>query len=508
MKRKRYLMNLLAAMVLLASCNESLEDTYSDYVGDGKIHYIAKCSGLEVKPGWERVELAWKNGKDAMIKNVKVSWTVSGVKHDSLLDQSATSCNIKNLRVNETYRIDVCAVDKDGKESLLETKYVRPYTSDNEAVRSFTRAVTKYYKLKDHLVFFLDRWNSNLVEINLLYTDTDGKAQVYPLTKEVFTKGFITLSNVNTEKPISITRLGKLEGCPDLIRFNPYVLGDERYLTSDFKTAVQLRYGIMDQTVEQKEDLKHFVDTVRVLEFDYDMITFEDVLYCPKLEKLVLGKNRYLNLDNKTNADKSTLTEEKRSLQVLDVANELRGLKVERYNEHYFTQSRDYIKALGNPTLPDLNCFPKSAFKEISSSIKENIGYDANLIGLLDNDQSTWWDPDVSDSHVREFVLTITLEAAQLIHGFKVAQIIFASSDKNSMYYAPNQVKIEVSYDQLSWKNVSYLADYPLGRGSGEITLVPMANPQEAKYIRVTVSDQAKPNSKSSNVLLADIVPY
>ena len=37
-------------LALLAGCNETLEDTYSDYAGDGKIRYVGKCSEMVVKP--------------------------------------------------------------------------------------------------------------------------------------------------------------------------------------------------------------------------------------------------------------------------------------------------------------------------------------------------------------------------------------------------------------------------------------------------------------------------
>ena len=49
MNKRKYIINLLLAMVaLLVGCNESLEDTYSDYAGDGKIRYVAKCSDLDL----------------------------------------------------------------------------------------------------------------------------------------------------------------------------------------------------------------------------------------------------------------------------------------------------------------------------------------------------------------------------------------------------------------------------------------------------------------------------
>ena len=41
MRKRKYIINLFAAAALLVGCGESLEDTYSDYAGDGKIRYVA-----------------------------------------------------------------------------------------------------------------------------------------------------------------------------------------------------------------------------------------------------------------------------------------------------------------------------------------------------------------------------------------------------------------------------------------------------------------------------------
>ena len=106
MKRYKYLVGWWMLLALLASCNESLEDTYSDYAGDGKIRYPGKCFDLSVKPGWQRLIVEWTNSVDATVKNVKLSWSASGVKRDTLLNRSATSCDLRNL-TDGTYRVDV-----------------------------------------------------------------------------------------------------------------------------------------------------------------------------------------------------------------------------------------------------------------------------------------------------------------------------------------------------------------------------------------------------------------
>ena len=47
---KKIYLWLLLPLSIFGGC-ESLEDTYSDYAGDGKIRYPGKCFDLSVKPG-------------------------------------------------------------------------------------------------------------------------------------------------------------------------------------------------------------------------------------------------------------------------------------------------------------------------------------------------------------------------------------------------------------------------------------------------------------------------
>ena len=349
MKRVKYIMYLGILLALLAGCNETLEDTYSDYAGDGKIRYVGKCSEMLVKPGWRRLKVDWVNSMDIMVDKIKVSWEADGMKHDTLLTSDMTSCDIRNLADN-TYRIDVCAIDKNGNESLPITDYARPYSYEHEAVRSFSRIISKHYFIDNNLVFFIDNWNDSIVEAKLCYTDIYNKKKEHLLVKEEAQQGLIHLEGVNTKEPIIVTRKGKLEGCTDLITFADYSLTNERIYSSDFKVVLQQRYGLKNENEEQKLLFDRFVDTVTVLEFDYDLVSFEDLFYCSNLKKIVCGKNRYISGLNPNSVDISTLDNETRSLECLDLLNKVRGLQVDQYNEHYFNISRPYINKKGNPT--------------------------------------------------------------------------------------------------------------------------------------------------------------
>ena len=62
MTAKRYLW-ILFVFFALAGCDD-LEDTYSDYAGDGQIRYLTKCSDVKIVPGWEKLNM---NGKIVLI---------------------------------------------------------------------------------------------------------------------------------------------------------------------------------------------------------------------------------------------------------------------------------------------------------------------------------------------------------------------------------------------------------------------------------------------------------
>lgn len=517
MNRSLYLISLWCVFLFCVACNESLEDTYGDYAGNGKIRYLGKCSNSEVTPGWERLEVRWENSVDQVIDKIKVKWSANDVVDSVMLDRGTDFCNITGLG-DATYRIDICSVDKNGNTSLVETNYGRPYTENHEVVRTFTRAIIKCYRVKDNLVFFMDSWNENILEINMTYTDIQGQEQTLPLTEEIFQgtvqkgnltadQGFVVLKGVKTDQPITITRKGKVQDCPDTIPFDPITLDNAKVFTSDFKLAIQSRYGYTDQTESQKVEFEQFIGTVEELEFDYDMTTFEDVLYCPNLKKIVFGKNRYLHPTYRLETSMSHLSDEQRSLKILNAAHELLGLEIESYNQHYFANELPVgMRILANPELPELTYVPLSEIDTITSSIPEVVGFDSGLKNLTDNDQTTWWEPMESGS-VRTFELTIKLKSPQRVSGFKVAQVLFdPAMDKKSQYYIPGQIQIQVSKDQIRWEQATFLQENTLGRSPGEITLLPMAEPKEIQYIRVTVNDQA--NVNIFNIKLADIMPY
>ena len=147
MKKLYYIIGLLTALFVV-SCSESLEETYDEFAGDGMIRYLGKCADVEVNPGWERLQVVWKHNIDAGVKKVKITWKSdkgSGEMFANPCDPDSEdlmdTVYIDNLG-DAMYTVRVNNVDANGRESLVEEKYGRPYSYDHEDLRSFSRGVT------------------------------------------------------------------------------------------------------------------------------------------------------------------------------------------------------------------------------------------------------------------------------------------------------------------------------------------------------------------------------
>ena len=246
---------------------------------------------------------------------------------------------------------------------------------------------------------------------------------------------------------------------------------------------------------------------MRVLEFDRDMYSFEDILYCRNLEKIVLGKNRYCwNDGGRIVTEPSTLYEVEQSVNILKTANELRGVTIEQYNTHYSELNEglaSIITPMGNPVLPELDYISGEMIEKYTCSQRDPQGFDSHLEYLFDNDPDTEWST-YPQGDLRTYEVMVELKEKQLIRGFEVRQ----GRDETASVrcYYPNQIIVEVSNDQISWKDATFVRDNQLGRVPGERTLLYMEEPAEVKYIRFTVNDQTF--ISNSSLVLADIVLF
>ena len=366
MKRKLYYIVGLFIAFLVFGC-ESLEETYDEYLGDGMIRYVGKCSDLEIEPGWERLKVKWKGNLDANIDRVKITWQAETdnepevrfvepkdiASDENLMD----SIFIENLD-DAIYTVTVSNLTADSMESIVETAYARPYTENHEDLRTFTRGVVNFYvlrsedgdKAKDRLAVFLDEDNDNLKEMTLNFTTTDGQSREWDIKSHMNEMlGFLPVYRnyvfllpeeegvgVDFDEAIVVQRKGMLEGCFDTITFVPDTLYlDEQVWSAGFSQWLIKEFG----PSYTEEDIK----SLDVIELDYNMTTFQDLFYFPNLKKVILGKNRYMQTGY-TDVNLST-TDAYKAMVTLQFLHDIRGVTVERYNEHYFS-TYDYSEVV------------------------------------------------------------------------------------------------------------------------------------------------------------------
>ena len=482
---------------------EDQEDTWDEFTGDGRIRYTGVCTDVNLKLGWEEVTLTWKNTLDPNRENILVEWVGGDLTGDTLLGKDSESCIIRKLD-DVTYTFRVFAVSKDGRRSLGVEAYGRPYTMKHEALNGFTPVVTKWFPLgDDKLVLFFDRWTNTLKDAELKYYKKSNEELVSLLltgTDSILSQKFYLLEDIDVNKIVSVERTGQLDDLPGVnIDFPSLSLNiHDRTFNSDFVREMQIRYFV-------KELDEDFVNSIEVLELDYDLSTLEDLLYFPNLKKVILGKNRYLYPAYASVVPQSILTDTMKSRFALEVLHEQKNVVVERYNKHYFPYEFSALTEKGNPELGTLNYIMS---QDISVTPYDPSGFNAHPEFLLDDNQATVWYPQQS-STLRMHELVIDLGEVKKVAGFKVVQ---DATDPVAMkfdlkhYFRPSVIKVLVSTDQASWDGAMYDEDNVIGNTAGEITLLRMKEPREIRYVKVIVSDLVY--FANSSIILADFVVF
>ena len=467
MKTKLYYMTWLFAALFAISC-EDLEDTYDEFAGDGMIRYVGKCQDLSVKPGWKRLCVIWKGNLDPHIEKVKITYQseldaepmVKYVKPKDVLESDLMDTTYLEGLQDAVYAVKVSNVAADSTESIVQTEYGRPYTETHEDLRSFTRGIVNFYPIGDKMVVTLDRSNSNLKEINLKYWGTDKKEHTWNILQNMDRLVNYMLEDImfmlpdedsnvaqgvkiDFGKPLTIERRGLLTGCIDTIRFNPdTLLLEEQVWSSDFVNLMMHKYGA---------DWRSKVDEIKELEIDYTMSTFQDLLYFPKLKKVILGKNRYMLTDHQENI---STTDPYLALVTLYYLNKMQGVEVEVYNEPYlfgginipYVFEGSYIDLLtqdlmgtGVPVKIDnmnwltkkgsanLNQMPQitplntEGWELTCSDTTYNGSKPGGVARMLDDEPSTVFEPGV-EFELSVITVNIDMKESQPLHGFKLVQ--------------------------------------------------------------------------------------
>ncbi len=503
---------LCLAWLLLGGC-EDLKDTYADYAGDGAILYVGRCSDISVNSGWERLIVKWKNSPDVRVKNIKIVWTLDKISDSALIEPNLTEFSIDNLEEGN-YEVKVLAVDEEGNESLTNPVFARPYTSNHEAILSFTRLIAKHYFVRDRLVCFFSTWSDEIESATLEFTKLgESKTSVLEVDADLIAERYYLLPDcIDVTKPVVLHRTGRVAGCDDLIEFQEYELSHNKLFTTDFKQLVRIQTGAIEVGNE-------FMENTKELQIDHTISTLEDILNLPHLQKLVLGKNRFMKNEYLNNyVLNSQLYDLDVSLFALDIAHEILGLTVECYggqflpdeyidaNSLFGVPRSSYITRFEQPAaIPEKDYLPTANWK-ISCMPEDDVTWSSFVENLFDGDETTCWQPESMWS-ARTHEIIVDMKELKKVSGVKVVQKSFdPKTDKMSGALLPGLMKIKVSTDNLSWSDATYVEENIIGATAGEATILKFSSSEDIRYLKFIVGDQ--PYGSNYSITLAELAVF
>lgn len=479
MKKTFYI--FAAALALLSSCGDSLEDTYKDYAGDGPIRYTGKCTNISVNPGWECLRAKWTPSKDPAVKSIRISWIDDNADTTSAeVAPTDTTYTIKGL-TNQNYRVLVQSIANDGTPSLDDGITRRPYTYDHEAVQAFTQGFNKFYLYKNHLILFMGNWSEGILHFAIDYTNKEGKADSLVLDKDVFDEQNVDVPNIDMTKDITLRRRGLIEGCPDTINFQPVKLTQDFLMNTDFKKELSQHYGL------GSDDVENFAEKAQTVDLDYDLYSLEDLLYFPNLKTVNLGARRYM-LAAHTVASK--VSELKRSAWVINKLHGIGGVDVNMYANAYLgTSAPSFVTKHSVATIPVSNFYDSKNWSITTSTSDSN---NSELSSLIDGDASTAWESWPSEYGIRTFDIIINMKSDKAIHGVALTQ----NDASNMKSFMPLNAVVEyaTAAEPENWHFLNGVDTYTLGTAQGETTIVKAAQAVNARYIRVSINERSYNN--------------
>lgn len=333
-----------------------------------------------------------------------------------------------------------------------------------------------------------------------------------------------------------------MQGCIDEIVFQDEILNlNERLWSTKFS---QLMLGAYGEAWEEK------MDGLEVLELDYDMPSFQDLMYLPNLKKVILGKNRYM--DAKYVSSDHSKTDEYVGLVTLQfLKNTREEFTVERYNQHYFYENYDglgsYVNVLKKAgKLTDLEWDERQAANldekplyipldtagwTVTCSTPDSVrdGYReygaAWLLydGLRTTVVENYWGEQEEKTEEMYFepkqtlggafvTVTFDMKGNRKVEGFKVGQVI-TKTEKKDWDYLLSSLMIEFSTDGIVWTNATYTdGSATIGNAFGEETFIPVPKELQvsARYIRLTMSNRPVDDVSGQglyNLRLAKFIP-
>lgn len=473
----KYAMMLVLLAGLVASCNESLEDTYSDYTGDGPEQYLTKIYDLQGAPRWMSVELNWNLKLDPGRTAILVKWTDDEKIDSVIIDRNSTSYLVEGLK-NYEYELSVYAIEQKEngeiiKRSIGDPVYIRPYTYASDELILFSRVIKKQFNVADKQLFVtFEEWMDELISFKIGYYEKNNPTeQLWVATPEDRIDNYphgkpyaLIGTNVDFSKGIKVYRVGKIAVVGDMeLEMSPIDLYFELpFFESDFAVEVRNKLDLIGEI--RKEDIAD----VEVLDIDYNQVSLVDVLHFPNLKELHLGRNRILATDTESTY-RSTLTEQAVSEEALRVAQE-RGVKIYHYGKHYFDAVPDFFTEKNKVAeVPALTLLDPADWS-ISVS-PEDQDYDSGLWNLL-NLKSDYWSPQASQTMMREHIITIDMGGLQPVQGFLIMQAEDITIPSGKTGSKPESLKVEILNELGQWEAATFQENVTIGNGTHEKTVV------------------------------------
>ncbi len=498
MKRLIYLLSIALSML---AC-ESMEDTYSEY-NTPKERYVGKCSDLVLEQGLNRFRLSWTNSVDAAIVNIKVKWEGEKEAPDSVILDAGTEV-YESLPVftNQSYKFSVSAIDNRGLESFPVEGYGKPFTETSSLVEMYSTVEKKFFFVGDELIMMLYEAGKDVYDVEIAYT-SGGEAMTRQLTTADFELGRLVISGIDADSDVTVKGTMNLTECIDVIPVEPYVLNrNKRSWSGAFIGAMREQFDMQNITDAQ-------LDTLTTVHIDYNINSWEDIMYLPNLEHVVLGKRRMNSgstyITSLTYV--STVTDMSASLFALRKMQEVKGISVDIYGNQYLIKDSLNFETLHSTNPPPAVSVPADASSWVLT-IDDPIYYENEneadnhpyLLEFMLGSTNDWQSiAQVGNLETHE--ITYDMNELKEVKGFQFYQ----STSRFTRAYLPSTIEIHVSTNGDEWETAFYQATMNVGGAPGEVTIVNMAEPKTVRYIKMIVKDVE--SATTNYVAVGNFVP-
>lgn len=491
---------MLLMLTALASC-ESMDDSYADLFDGSKKRYVGKCSDLKIDKGLDRFRMSWTNSADATIEKICVAWAYNTEGDTIVLPKGTTEYTTDAIFGNKSYELSVFALDGKGNKSIAVSDYSRPYTKDSELVNLMKYVQRSYYFIENQLLMFLYDSDREL-ETYVHYT-SKGEAKVHKITAEEFEQLYLIIDEVDNDCEVSVKTTVKIEDCFDPIDFEAYPIDrTARNYAADLMNTLKARYDVPEVTPS-------ILDTLTTLHVNTDISTLEDVLYMPKLKKVVLGGERYIDAKYSSTAKyMSKFSNLDATVLSLDMMRKLCNIELDVYGDQYQIKNLvDFETHQELTELPEISFFDMENWTVKSEYPVDDNGPLKNLIAMTEEgqpDKTNYWKPQEISADVRTHEIIIDMKKFNHLKGIYVGQ---NPSEGSWEKVTPEAIEVLLSKNNADWEQpFANARSIYLGKSPGETTLINFAETKTARYVKIIVKD--KVTSGNNYVVLSSFVPF